>query len=318
MKRILFLGLAMMIGFSLPVYASAEEEVHILEQQTELNGMDEENPYLEEKEYLEEAPWTYGEMENGIFIRRSINDELSWLNRSDERYFDEMAKAQEARKMEALTFEMEAEGWELVNDNPTPPEEAEGDRSAEEIHRENQKKELESLNEITKYDEKGNPIVNYGYGYVSFIGTVQSKIHETCFIEVTNTSSKKTYLFELYEPNSYSTSKQLPEGTYIITDGGIPDDYTDEYPIKGDSFKVISGGATVVNFTIGNIDGDELENGITVEINKEKEPKTETIAEEKAKKSSIVTIIVWIVTVTIIALCIFIVYKKAKKGNNIE
>ena len=63
---------------------------------------------------------------------------------------------------------------------------------------------------------------------------------------------------------------------------------------------------------------DELENGITVEINKEEEPKTETIAEEKAKKSPIATVIVWIITVAIIGLCILVVYKKAKKGNDIE
>lgn len=265
-----------------------------------------------------ESPWQYGEMENGFFVR-TLAEELEWLEPTDVRYDNEYNKAIEARKLEVLTPEMETAGYILVDGIAYPPEEAEGDASAEAVAREEQKRELESATTVTEFDENGNPIVKYGWGYVQFASIVQPEIHETCFIEVTNYTSKKSYLFNLYEMNSYNKSVQLPEGKYYISDGGIANDFKDEYPIAGNDFEVKTGEATIVTFSIGNVNIEEAQNGITVVLN-DVSANSDTITEDDSMSSdesklqmgsfSIRDIVSIICVVVVLGLIVLFCYKK--------
>lgn len=299
-------------------------------------GMLTANAYADEPKTVEEtveeetektlaAPWEYGEIKDGLFVRSSILEELSWIPDSMDSndYMEEMRKCIDARKMDALTPEMEAAGYVLFDGIAYTPEEWEQQMQGDAPESENQEKEQEEIlnnpTEITEWDENGNPIVKYNYGYVTFKGTVQPEIHERVFIEVTNTSSNKIFKFNLFEENSYVTSVQLPSGTYIFSGGGITKDYKSEYPVSGNNFTVKAGEPVVVAFTVGNIDEDAVKNGVVVEINEPGEteetvPKENTESEIKEKKSfSMSDLIVRFIIVVIMAIIVFVVYRKFKK-----
>lgn len=298
--KIIMSALALIVMIMAPFYVSASN----LLEETEAS-----------EAYASQAPWKYGEIENGLFVRETLWAEVSWISKEDTRFFLEYDLALQARKLEELTPEMIAAGYQLIHGIAYSPAEAEGDVSDEATARERQQQELENLTKIT-YDEDGNVVVPYGYGYVTLAATTEHGIHQTCFVEVTNVNSSKRYSFPLFEQNSYNTNVQLPEGSYLITDGGIPDDYTSAYPIENKSFQVSAGEAVIVAFTIGNINADELKDGVVIEAPNSLTfiQDTETEAENSAAgKKQIRDIIMRTVIVLLIVLTVLIIKTKKKQ-----
>lgn len=253
-----------------------------------------------------EAPWEYGEMKNGLFVR-DIAEEVSWAKNYDiEFYLDEISKATDARRIGYLTPEMEAAGWILVYGTPTSPKDAKGDPSPEQANKDKAQEELENMkNEVIGYDENGNPIVKIGYGYVTFSAFVESVIHETCFVEVTNVNSNAVFSFELFEQNGFSRSVQLPTGSYIITNGGIYKDYASNFPISTETFTVNEGEAVIVSFTIGEV-SETTE--ITVNVT-EDSTEVENIDQiENTNNSSGQSFTTWLVIIICIILILILVF----------
>lgn len=236
------------------------------------------------------APWTYGEMKDGFFVR-DFYEELSWISIDDPEYQKEVLLCQEARYLEELTPEMKEAGYILEDGIAISPE---GDAS------ENHDTVIISGHDATGgYDE-------YGYGF--FSPNVDTKIHETCYLVIQCTDTGQRYQFDLYEANNYQREIMLPAGNYEITDGGISNDYTGEYPVSHAAFCIKNKTSTVIEFQIGkdvNINESEEEHLQIEESPEESIAENTKDAGGKSLKASAIVILV-IMSIIIIGLLILV------------
>lgn len=114
----------------------------------------------------------------------------------------------------------------------------------------------ECENSVTITGVKPDDIGNE-FGYVTFAATVNEDIEnakESCYLEIMNTDTGIFYNFDLYPANHYQRELQLPVGEYEIMNGGIANDFISKYPVEYVSFGVKNQTATVVAFSVGNVD----------------------------------------------------------------
>lgn len=172
--------------------------------------------------------------------------------------------------------------------------------------------------------------IKVGYGYVTIQALPEPIIHQTLFIEFFNIHTYEEYAFDLYEKNDYKTCIELPAGIYLISNGGVPNDFKYEFPPELKQFVVEPNVSSYVSFTVGDpekiattdITKPPKEVEIKVSYN---ERETHTVGEDVSenyqeniktktnKKSSIIWEMIktfFIPTVIIIALVIYIKRKK--------
>lgn len=250
----------------------------------------------------------WGEIKNGMFVR-TFDEEVALIpyKQGTQEYTDEYFKIIEARKLDALTPEMEAAGYVLVNGNVY--ETVEGEMSEAE-YKKQQTEKLDS-GEETEYDADGNPVDTKKLGFVTFTAQVEDTIKETCFVAVTGIDIDRYYEFDLNEINGYSTTVQMPAGTYIISDGGISNDFTSKYPLSADNkeFEVKEGTSIIVPFNIGDVNNKEIE--------PEEKKTQETIAlvenpQENAAENNNINknfVVGFIITLILLALLVFGIYQ---------
>lgn len=219
------------------------------------------------EEYISQAPWKYGEMKDGLFVRETSIEEMSWISPDDPNYLKEYQICIESRKLEELTPEMKALGYDLFEGHVITQK---GDPPFSE-------------KKVKIQDSKAEKNME-SFGQVTFNGIIDSDISETCFIEVKNKTTEKIYLIELYHANNYMRTIYFPEGEYIPLTGGIYNDYTNKYPFSSEGFVVKNGSFSYVDVKIGysNSEKEIYEQSTELEENDE----TEIIVSEENKKNT--------------------------------
>ncbi len=179
------------------------------------------------------APWEYGEMKDGLFVR-TISEELSWISPENPSYQKESELCILKRKLDELTPEMKELGYMLFENNVIYPE---GDASG-----------IEQKIIVDGFVAENDLLSS---GQVTFQGIVDPDINETCFVEVKNMATGKLYAINLYKDNKYSRTVTLPEGEYKCMSGGIYRDYKSRYVFEGEDFSVLDGSSAFVVLQIG-------------------------------------------------------------------
>lgn len=101
-------------------------------------------------------------------------------------------------------------------------------------------------------DFKESTTIKVGYGYVTFQALPEPGIHQTLYLDVLNIHTYETFAMKLYEKNEYKTCLELPAGVYIMTNGGVPNDFTYAYPPELKEFEVEANTSSYVSFTVGD------------------------------------------------------------------
>lgn len=186
------------------------------------------------------------------------------------------------------------------------------------------------VKDVGETDFQETTSIKVGYGYVTLQALPEPIIHQTLYIDFFNIHTYEEYSFDLYEKNDYKTCVELPAGTYLISSGGVPNDFKYEFPPELKQFVVEPNVSSYVSFTVG-----DPEKIATTDITKPpkevdikvsySEGETHTVGEDdiefseenittkKSKKSNIVWDMIktfFFPTVIIIALVIYIKRKK--------
>lgn len=210
--------------------------------------------------------------------------------------WDEYSKNLEAQKVDKLTKEQEDAGWILYNGYAYPPESAEGEASS------------------IKSNIISDPSIKTGS--ITFKVEVDSNIHQGVFIEITNTQDYAIYQYPVFESNKYCTSVNVPVGTYIISDGGLQNDYKSEYKISKKTFEVKENVADVVTVKITKASlQEERYKQATKEEDKLNNP-VPIKSENKQIKKSIFGIIEMIIALILIVF--LIIYLRKKKEEKLQ
>lgn len=235
-KKIFLAALAAIIIFGIQVQAQVSEKMPS-------DGM-------QNTETKAEEEIKYGEMKDGLFVNELWEDlEKIPYSQDDERFFAESEKVLQARRLEQLTPEMEAAGYQLdAMGNVLPPGGGQGELSEEQAAR---MRAEEAAASMQKEEVK--------YGFLSIDAEVEKSIHEKCFISIEGTDNELFFTYNLYETNGYATQVQIPAGNYRIFDGGIDADYTQGYPLKSETqtFTVPENSTCILNITIGEVETEE-------------------------------------------------------------
>lgn len=255
-----------------------------------------ENENTTETEYVSRAPWTYGEMKDGLFVRRLL-EELSWISPDDPDYKKEWKICEEMRYLEEMTPEMKALGYRLDKDGYLIYPEDDGEASIGE-------KAIKV--EGSKADKNATLT-----GQVTFNCAVDADIHETCFIQMINDTTKQVYLIELYEVNNFSRTVEFPEGEYIILGGGVYKDTINKYPLSCENFTVKNGSSTFLAVQIGY--PDTIATTTTEDIEIQETTKTETIVVEQKNDNSLLPAVLRLISIFVIVILGVFIYKKIKK-----
>ena len=231
------------------------------------------------------APIEYAETKDGMFVR-TFEEESGTILTPDinSEFYDALVKKEiEEREklLQAWTFEesevtqeMKDAGyvWESNEvalkkefrpgiDGEIPQEVY----SQQDVREKKDGKNLSDTEEVV-YDEDGNPIVEYGNGFITIKAIVQPEIQQACYVQFANITTSNIYEFVLSEKNDFAMSGQLPAGSYMVYDGGIKTDYISQYPAAGANFEVVAGSAIVVPITIGTVEYNNLKNGIKIDL----------------------------------------------------
>lgn len=209
------------------------------------------------------------------------------------------------KKFDFTSSDSTAEYEQYIKDN-------ESDYSEEELSGEASRLDAVQINEPDPITISGNVIVNANEGYITFKANVDEEIHETCFVQFMNMHNYKEYAYYLYEVNEYTSSMALPYGDYVITGGGIPDDYKNEYPIKSIEFTVKKGVASLVEINIGKNDNMSKEK-LTINLDEQEKAEIKTEESKASKWGNIKSILINLVVYGIVGGVGFFVYMKYKK-----
>lgn len=240
----------------------------------------------------------YGEMKDGLFVNELWEDlEKIPYSQDDERFFAESEKVLQSRRLEQLTPEMEAAGYQLDSmGNVLPPGDGQGELSEEQSAR---KRAEEAAASMQKEEAK--------YGFLSIDAEVEKSIHEKCFISIEGTDNELFFTYNLYETNGYATQVQIPAGNYRVFDGGIDADYTQKYPLKSETrtFTVPENSTYILNITIGDVETEESPEQVPAA-----EPTDSTKPADTLKNKHTRTLITIVLATVIMAVAAVIVRKR--------
>lgn len=241
----------------------------------------------------------YGEMKDGLFVNELWEDlEKIPYSQGDERFFAESEKVLRARRLEQLTPEMEAAGYQLDSmGNVLPPSNGQGELSEEQSA---QKRAEDAAASMQNEEE-------VKYGFLSIDAEVEKSIHEKCFISIEGTDNELFYTYNLYETNGYATQVQIPAGDYRIFDGGIDEDFTQKYPLKSETqtFTVPENSTYILNITIGEVETEESPKPVPAV-----EPTDSTKPADTLKNKHTGTLITIVLATAIMAVAAAIVRKR--------
>lgn len=125
--------------------------------------------------------------------------------------------------------------------------------------------------------------ITNGSSLVTFIAAVDPEITaDTVFVECMNLDTYRTYGFNIHRINNFVVHAEVPAGKYVITAGGVKNDYTSQYPIETKRFELIPNQNTVIDFQIGENGANPYldNNKVTVSLNDGEDE--ETISTEVA------------------------------------
>ena len=175
----------------------------------------------------------------------------------------------------------------------------------------------------------GTAIVSEGNGYLTIEAKVNAEISDTVYVQFFNIKTYEEYAYYLYAVNDYKTSVELPAGSYIVSDGGLPYDTKGLYRIEEKQFVIKPSEPTFLEIGIG-MEANQLgvydteETEIVTEIYTQEEMKEiapiEPVAESQVESDMPKVKIKWknIATTALSLLVLFgimIYIIKKKEGN---
>lgn len=131
--------------------------------------------------------------------------------------------------------------------------------------------------------------ITNGSSLVTFIAAVDPEITaDTVFVECMNLDTYRTYGFNIHRINNFVVHAEVPAGKYVITAGGVKNDYTSQYPIETKRFELIPNQNTVIDFQIGENGANPYlkNNKVTVSLNDGEDEEiisTETASTEESE-----------------------------------
>ncbi len=240
-----------------------------------------------------EPKFEYGEMKDGLFVR-TLDEELESV--PEDIYWEERAKAIEARKLDELTPEMKAAGYILVNGSVILMTD-EGDSP-----------EYNGKGEMQNHDS--------ATGFITFSGVVESIIDEPIYISIVGVDDTQFYeTYPIFKENNWISTVTLPIGKYEVVSGGIANDFKSQYPLQiQNEINIEENANCVVYFIVGNtntIISEKTE--IQDPIEETKEVEVPEKVEKTEDELNIVWLIVGIAVFVFIVLGGFYCVKKAHK-----